>query len=525
MIKNFKKNDIAVVGLGCRFPGGITDIKSFAEVLFNGIDAITEIPQDRWSVEKFYSSGYLSGKSRAKWGGFIENPYHFDAQYFNLTPREVASMDPQQRILLEVFCEALQDANIPEEKIKGTNTGVYIGAFTLDHMVNEFSQSNWEAINAHTSTGAMMTLLANRISYLYDLTGPSLVLDTACSSSLVAIHLAAEAIKKGDCRQAVAGGVNIMINPSVFVAESKANMLSPRGRSRAFDEQADGYVRGEGAGLIVLKRLKDAIEEKDQIYAVIKSSAVNQDGRSAGQTVPNGLAQEQLIHLACQRAGIFSSDLQYVEAHGTGTPVGDPIEANAIGAAISRGRSSDNLCYIGSVKTNFGHTEAAAGVASFIKALVCLKYEKLPRLVHFKNANPGIDFEKLKLKPVTENVNWPKNDNDKPRLLGINCFGFGGTNSHVILSDFPGFSLTKDSQQSNKIYYLPVSAKNTEALYQSVKNMFDLVKSGIDSIDSICAGASLFRSQYEKRELFIGYTADDIATKMQSFLQSNSIFK
>ncbi len=524
-------DDIAIVGVGCRFPGNITDLESFSKTIFGGVDAITEIPEDRWSISKFYASEHVTGKARTKWGGFIENPYFFDYQYFNLTPREINSMDPQQRLLLEIFVEAIQDANIPEDKIKSTNTGVYIGAFTLDHMINELSQSNWDAINAHTSTGSMMTLLANRISYLFDLSGPSIAIDTACSSSLVAIHLAVEGIKNGDCTQAIAGGINLMLNPGVYIAESKANMLSPTGRSRSFDARADGYVRGEGAGIIILKRLEDAILEKNYVYAVIKGSAVNQDGRSSGQTVPNGAAQEKLIHLACKKAGISPAELQYVEAHGTGTPVGDPIEANAIGAVVSANRSVDNPCYIGSVKTNFGHTEAAAGVAALIKVLACLEQEKISKLVHFKSKNPQISFDDLRVKLVSENVDWPKIVS-KPRLAGINCFGFGGTNAHVILSDPPSEYLLEgnDCQRDfnvNNTYYLPISANDDNALYQAISNMLNMIKIGEHSFHSICSSAALFRSHYKKRELFFGSTVDDVTAQMHLFLEqwSSNIMK
>jgi acyl transferase domain-containing protein/NAD(P)-dependent dehydrogenase (short-subunit alcohol dehydrogenase family)/acyl carrier protein len=519
-----RTDDIAIVGIGCQFPGNITDLESFSKVIFDGVDAITEIPEDRWSISKFYAADHIAGKARTKWGGFIKNPYLFDYQYFNLTPREINSMDPQQRLLLEIFVEAIQDANIPEDKIKSTNTGVYIGAFTLDHMINELSQSNWEAINAHTSTGSMMTLLANRISYLFDLFGPSMVIDTACSSSLVAIHLAVEGIKNGDCDQAVAGGVNLMLNPGVYVAESKANMLSPTGRSRSFDVGADGYVRGEGAGLIVLKRLQDAILEKNYVYAVIKGSAINQDGRSSGQTVPNGVAQEKLIRLACQKAGISPAELQYVEAHGTGTPVGDPIEANAIGTVVSAGRSVDNPCYVGSVKTNFGHTEAAAGVAALIKVLACFEHEKISKLVHFKSKNPQINFDDLRVKLVTENIDWPRTTN-KPRLAGINCFGFGGTNAHVVLSDLPEHLFEKEDNYQrdsgvNNTYYLPISANDDRSLYQATNNMFNMIKNGKHSLYSICSSAALFRSHaYKKRELFFGNTIDDIIAQMHLFLE------
>jgi acyl transferase domain-containing protein/NAD(P)-dependent dehydrogenase (short-subunit alcohol dehydrogenase family) len=517
------EQDIAVVGVGCRFPGNVVDLQTYAELLYSGVDAISEIPDSRWSKQKFYSSKIVRGKSRSKWGGFINNPYHFDAAFFGLTPREVMSMDPQQRVLLEIFWESLEDANISERDIRGSRTGVYIGAFTVDHMLNETSHTNWELIDSYSATGSMMTLLANRISYLFDLTGPSVVVDTACSSSLVAVHLAAQGINSGDCERAVVGGISLMLNPAMYVAESKASMLSPTGRSKSFDELADGYVRGEGAGMVVLKKLQDAINDKDHIYAVIKSTAVNQDGKSSGQTVPNGFAQEQLMKIALERAGISAAELDYIEAHGTGTPVGDPIEANALGNVIAETRASNEYCYIGSVKANFGHTEAAAGVASLIKVITCMKYNKLPKLLHFQKANPNINFEVLKLKPVLNNVDWPRRE--KPRYVGINSFGFGGTNCHIVLSDYYMNSSAKsavvqNNERSDEALFLPVSAKSQNALYQAVSNLKELINSGQYPIKLICANAALLRTHHEIRKLFVG-NATTLIEDIQKFLDSH----
>lgn len=512
--------DIAIVGIGCRFPGGVSSPETFQELIFNGIDAITEVPEDRWSKQHFYAQEHVDGKARTKWGGFIDAPHQFDAPFFGYTPVEVASMDPQQRLLLEVFWESMEDAGINPYLLKGSNTGVFIGAFTLDHLINETSHSNWDSINAHTAPGSMMTLLSNRISYLFDLNGPSITLDTACSSSLIAVHLAVQSILNGECDSAVAGGVNLMLNPGITIAESKANMLSPTGRSRSFDSQADGYVRGEGAGLVVLKPLAQAVEEGDRIYAVIKGSATNQDGKGQGQTVPNGLAQQALVEKACAIAGIHPNEIQYVEAHGTGTPVGDPIEANALGNVLGKDRTAGDMCYLGSVKSNFGHTEAAAGVAGLIKTALCMKQGKLPKIVHFKQANAKIDFAELHLKPLTELSDWP--NSGKTKLAGVNSFGFGGSNCHIILGGAPELSATPGSSTPSQLK-LPISAKSETALKVLVERFIALLSKTQVSPAIVCANAARLRAHHEHRVVVTGKDQQALIHSLQAYLNADVV--
>jgi Polyketide synthase modules and related proteins len=516
------KKDVAIVGIGCRFPGEANSPKEFADLIFNGVDAISEVPEDRWNKEHFYSSEHALGKARTKWGGFIKQPYKFDAAFFGLTPVEVSSMDPQQRLLLEVFWESLEDAGLNPYEMKGSKTGVFIGAFTLDHLLNETSHTNWDALNSHTATGSMMTLLSNRISYLFDLVGPSITLDTACSSSLVAVHLAAKSILNGECHQAFAGGVNLMLNPGVTVAESKANMLSPTGRSRSFDAKADGYVRGEGAGLVLLKPLEQAITDGDRIYAVIKGSATNQDGKSSGQTVPNGQAQQTLVREACLDAKVSPASIQYVEAHGTGTPVGDPIEANALGNVLSEGRGDGDSCLIGSVKSNFGHTEAAAGVAGLIKTAVCMHYGELSPVVHFEKSNPKIDFASLKLTPVISRQPWPLSN--MPKLAGVNSFGFGGSNCHVVLEQAPVRKTPNSVQNGSNSqgYRLPISAKNEAALKAQCKNYIQCLQNEESDIAIICANASLLRAHLDQRLVVSASNKQEMIEQLNLYLNSTA---
>ncbi|HSK42243.1 MAG TPA: polyketide synthase, partial [Arenibaculum sp.] len=415
-------HDIAIVGMGCRFPAGAHDPESFWQNLVSGRDCITEVPGDRWNVESYYSpqSG-KTGKSRTKWGGFVDGVDLFDAEFFRISPREAALLDPQQRMLLEVCWEAFEDAGIVPSTLMGSKTGVYIGGFTLDYMLLQLGDADYRSVQPHTATGSMMTLLSNRLSYIFGLNGPSLSVDTACSSSLVAVHLACQSLRNGETKLALAGGVNALLTPSYTIAESSAGMLSPTGRSRSFDSRADGYVRGEGTGIVVLKRLSDAEADGDRIYAVIRATAVNQDGRSEGLTVPSGEAQVALMHEAYRKAGVAPADVHFVEAHGTGTPIGDPIEANAIGSVISVDRPAERKCYLGSVKTHIGHTEAAAGVAGLIKAALCLSKRELPPHLHFREANPKIDFAAHKLALPLEPTGLPA---EGTLLAGVNSFGF-----------------------------------------------------------------------------------------------------
>jgi hybrid polyketide synthase/nonribosomal peptide synthetase FtdB len=412
---------------------------SYWDFLAAGGDALVEIPGDRWLVDKFYAPGAsVPGMSRVRRGGFLTQPVdQFDAAFFGISPREADYIDPQQRLLLEVAWEALEDAGATLDKLSGSATGVFVGGFTLDYGQLQFSGAGKARTNlgAHTATGIVMTMFANRISHAFDLWGPSLTVDTACSSSLVAVHLACRSLWSGESTVALAGGVNLMLTPNFTIAASQGGFLSPTSRSQAFDAEADGYVRGEGAGLVVLKPLADAERDGDTIYAVIMGTAVTQDGHTNGITVPNGESQKVAVRNALKDAGISPASVAYVEAHGTGTPVGDPIEVNAIGEIYGANRPVDEKCLVASVKTNIGHLEAAAGIAALIKTALCVQHRQVPPHLHLSTLNPKIDLDRLGLKV-------PQECEPLPEIGGltraaVNSFGFGGTNAHAILEAAP----------------------------------------------------------------------------------------
>ena len=362
---------------------------------------------------------WLDGGDFPGWGGFVDDIDRFDAAFFNISPREAHHIDPQQRILLELAWEALEDGRIPPAKLQGRPVGVYMGIF-LDEYWDLQRYAAPSQVGMHTNTGGTLSIAANRISYFLDLKGPSLAVDTACSSSLTAVHLACRDIQAGTCTAALAGGANLLLTPQTTRGFEQAQMLSPDGRCRAFDQGANGYGRSDGAGIVVLKRLSEAVDDGDAIYAVIHGSAINQDGRSRGLTVPGQSAQEAVIEAAARAGGINAAQFAFVEAHGTGTPTGDPIEAMAIGRATGEGRATgDADCLIGSVKTNIGHTEAAAGVAGLIKAALSLKHGVLPPSLHFEKPNPDIAFEELGLKVATELVEPPRSGLCRRKFLWI----------------------------------------------------------------------------------------------------------
>tara|TARA_R110002049_G_scaffold4601_6_gene32873 strand:+ start:59422 stop:66123 length:6702 start_codon:yes stop_codon:yes gene_type:complete len=429
-------DDIAIIGIGCRFPGGADNPERYWDLLKSGTDAISETPADRWSLQKYYASGgSLPGKTQSKWGGYVDGIDQFDPQLFGISPREAASMDPQQRLLLEVTWRAFEDAGQRVENIAGSAVSVFTGISSFDYAVAGLSYQDRGVISPYSNTGGSSSIAANRISYCFDLRGPSVAVDTACSSSLVAVHMACESLKSGDCEMALAGGVNALILPDFYVAFSQLGVLSPDGRCKTFDARANGYVRSEGAGMVLMKPLRAAVRDGDSIYAVIRATALNQDGRTQGMTVPSQSAQETLLRSACQRGGVKPADIQYVEAHGTGTPVGDPIEANALASVLNHDRPADQPCWIGSVKTNIGHLEAGAGIASLIKVALSLKHQQIPAHLHFEQPNPQIDFQRLNLRVPRTTENW--NGVDGERLAGINGFGYGGANAHLLLQEAP----------------------------------------------------------------------------------------
>ncbi|MEV6971950.1 amino acid adenylation domain-containing protein [Kitasatospora sp. NPDC093806] len=430
------REKIAIIGIGCRLPGGAGDHRSFWQNLVDGKDCITETPRSRYDVATLGSRDKAKpGRLVGGRGGYIDGFDEFDPAFFGISGREADHMDPQQRKLLEVAWEALEDGGQRPAELAGREVGVYVGAFTLDYKIVQFSDLSFEGLAAHTATGTMMTMVSNRISHCFDFRGPSVSLDTACSSSLVAVHLAAQSLQRGEVDLALAGGTLLHIAPQYTIAETKGGFLSPQGRSRTFDAAADGYVRAEGVAVVALKRLSDALRDGDPIHAVVIGSGVNQDGRTNGITVPNPDAQVTLIERVCAEAGITPGDLQYVEAHGTSTPVGDPIEANALARALAVGRRPGDACYVGSVKTNIGHTESASGLAGLIKSALALKHRLIPPHINLERLNPAIDPATLPYRIPTEPTPWP--DHRGPARAGVNSFGFGGTNAHVLLEAAP----------------------------------------------------------------------------------------
>jgi phthiocerol/phenolphthiocerol synthesis type-I polyketide synthase B len=422
---------VAVVGIGCRFPGNVTGPQSLWEMLVNGGDAISEVPASRWDADAFYDPDPLTpGRMTTKWGGFIDDVAGFDAEFFGITPREAAAMDPQHRILLEVAWQALEHAGIAPDSLSGTRTGVMMGLSSIDYTI--VSVERRAEIDAYLSTGTPHCAAVGRISYLLGLRGPAVAVDTACSSSLVAVHLACQSLQLRESDLVLAGGVQLSLSPFASIALSKLSALSPVGRCKTFDASADGFVRGEGCGVVVLKRLTDAVRDNDRVLAVVRGSAVNQDGRSNGLTAPNALAQRDVINDALRAGDVAADTVNYVEAHGTGTILGDPIEFEALAATYGRG---DAPCALGSVKTNLGHLEAAAGIASFIKATLAVGHGHIPPNLHFKRWNPAIDASSTRFFVPTTGTHWPTKD--EPRRAAISSFGVSGTNAHLVVEQAP----------------------------------------------------------------------------------------
>ncbi|MFD8383037.1 type I polyketide synthase, partial [Streptomyces sp. NPDC059679] len=426
---------VAVIGMACRLPGAPSP-DAFSRLLRDGVDAITEVPADRWdATAHFAEEPSAPGKTNSRWGGFLDSVDTFDPAFFGISPREAVAMDPQQRLALELGWEALEDAGIVPTTLAGLPVGVFVGAIWDDYATLARRQG-LGAISQHTMTGLQRGIIANRLSYVLGLRGPSMTVDTGQSSSLVAVHLACESLRRGETALAVVGGVNLNLVPESAVSIAKFGGMSPDGRCFTFDARANGIVRGEGGGLVVLKRLSEAIADKDRIHCVIHGSAVNNDGGGDGLTAPDQSAQEEVVRQAYRNAGVRTADVQYVELHGTGTRLGDPIEARALGAVLGAGRPADDRLLVGSVKTNIGHLEGAAGIAGLIKAALAIRARELPPSLHFTTPNPDIPLDELRLEVNTEPSPWPSPD--RPLIAGISSFGVGGTNCHVVLAEWDG---------------------------------------------------------------------------------------
>jgi acyl transferase domain-containing protein/acyl carrier protein len=457
------REPLAIIGIGCRLPGGAHTAESYWNLLCSETDATRTVPETRWNADKYYDPNPAKvGKMVTRRGGFLDEIDQFDPQFFGISPREANLLDPQQRLLLQTTWEALEDGGISADGLAGAQVGVFVGGFTLDYQLlqNQGRTSRYR-FKTHSATGMMMTMLANRISFAFDFRGPSMTIDTACSSSLVAVHLAALSIWNGECDLALAGGVNVMIGPNTAIAESKSGFLSPDGRCKAFDDSADGYARGEGGAVVVIKPLEQARSDGDEIYAQILGTAVSQDGHTDGITVPSARAQEAAITTALRRAGIRPDEVGYVEAHGTGTPVGDPIEISALANALAADRSPTEPLLVGSVKTNIGHLEAGAGVAGLIKAALVLKHGYIPANLHLEALNSRIPVTDLSIEIPRTGCPFP---GDRRRVAGVNSFGFGGTNAHVVLAEPPATVPSSAREQRLPLALLPISARSEEAL-------------------------------------------------------------
>ena len=490
---NFKKaqpktEEIAIIGMECRFPKA-KNVRAFWQLLRDGVDAIASMSIDE-SRSKIFEN------KNNKRGGFLTGVDLFDAEFFGISGREAEQIDPQQRLLLEVGYSALENALIPTQNLAGTNTGVFIGISNYDYgRIQSLSNTN---PNIHFGTGNAFSIAANRLSYTLDLRGPSIAIDTACSSSLVAVHQACQSLRQGECNMALAGGVNLILSPDLTQTFSTAQMLADDDRCKTFDTDADGYVRGEGCGIIVLKRLEDAIRDRDNIQGVIKGSAVNQDGRSNGLTAPNGLSQQQVINRALSNAGVTAKEISYIEAHGTGTSLGDPIELNALKQVLSE-RTPEETCFVGSVKTNIGHTEAAAGIAGLIKVVLALQHPEIPPHLNFSTLNPHISLDDTPLEIPTELTPW----SNEIKLAGVSAFGFGGTNAHVVV----GESLNSvegegenDRLLERPLHLLTLSAKSEPALLALIQKYQEFLEAKTDiDIADICFNANTGRSHFQYR--------------------------
>ncbi|WP_379129602.1 type I polyketide synthase [Paenibacillus sp. sgz500958] len=507
---------VAIVGMGCRFPGSSNNVEQFWGILKSGKDAVTEIPENRWSIDEYYHSNkQVKGKSHSKRGGFIDRFDEFDAKFFGINAREADQIDPQQRQMLEIVWEALEDAGIKPSSISGSKTGVFIGGFTLDYKILQFADVS--QIGTHAAVGSMMTMLSNRISYIYNLMGPSLSIDTACSSSVVSIHEACKSLHNGECDLALAGGIELIYAPEYYVAESKGGFLSEDGRCKTFDATANGYVRGEGGGIVVLKPLDKALEDGDYVYAVVRESLVNQDGKTNGITVPNGEAQKMLLEDVYARAGISSEDVQYVELHGTGTALGDPIEVNAVGEFFGVNRTEDNRCIIASVKPNIGHLEAASGVASVIKAAMTLDRRQIVPHIGMKELNPAIELDKLKLRIPLENEAWPQDGRDP--IIGVNSFGFGGTNAHVILQGVSS-DRTYDGTVNEEVpQVLAITAKSEHSLKALAQEYSELLVGTKERLADICHSALFKREKFSKSLAVFGHSTEEMVRSLTEYNQ------
>jgi acyl transferase domain-containing protein len=519
-VENSRRDPIAVIGMACRFPGGADSPEAYWEMMLNRVDGISTVPDDRWDIETLFDADPdAPGKVSTRWGGFLPDVDQFDASFFGISPREAAGMDPQQRLLLEVAWEAFEDAGLTTEELSGSRTGVFVGAHSHSNDYYLLQALDPDEMDIYTGTGTSHSVFSGRLSYFLDLHGPNLSLDTACSSSLVAVHLAIQSLRSGESDLALAGGVNVMLTPHFTIVASRMHMMAADGRCKTFDSRADGFVRGEGCGAVVLKRLSDALKDGDPILAVIRGSAMNQDGRTNGLTAPNGLFQQQVIRQALDNAGVKPAQVSFVETHGTGTSLGDPIEVEALDAVYGQTQAGDLPCILGAVKSNLGHLEGAAGIAGLIKTVLALQHGNIPANLHFQQLNPHIQLSGSRLQIDSQEHIW--NTGSEHRFAGLSSFGWSGTNVHIILEEFhkedeaqsqPDAAVLRDSPS-----ILPVSGRSPEALHALSAAYQQFFSTSDFSLADICYSAATQRSHHEYRLAVVGHTHEEMAASLEAY--------
>lgn len=521
---------IAICGIGCRFAGGVNDVKSLWELLMSRQDAISEVPSNRWNAKAFYHKDPSHmGLTNSKWGGFVDGIDQFDPAFFGISEREAGYIDPQQRMLLEAVWESIEDGGYDLAKIRSLSPGVFVGIATIDYATQHVSPVGDGCGSPYAVTGTSHSIAANRISYSFDFDGPSYAIDTACSSSLIAVHLACESLLRGECRMAFAGGVNSLLLPSTFIGLSNMSALAPDGRCKAFDARANGFARGEGVGMVALRPLEDALADGDHVYGVILATGTNQDGATRGLAHPNEDAQVAVVQETIRRAGIQPDEIRYVEAHGTGTSVGDVVETASLGRSIGKGRNPEEACIIGSIKTNIGHLEAGAGIAGLIKCALILDKGVIPANLHFKNPNPKIDFAKLGLRVASDSEALPGIDDGTGPVLGVNSFGFGGSNSFALLGRPPEaaakVSVAGNSRPTPEAeQMLVLSARTADALRARASQFSDLLleEGEGNRLAAICRSAAFRQTHHNRRLAVHGTESKEIAAQLAKFAEEGS---
>ena len=510
---------IAIIGIGCRFPKAKSP-EAFWQLLYNGIDAISEVPSDRWNIDDYYSPDPNEpGKMSTRYGGFLEQVDQFDPSFFSISPREAERIDPHQRLVLEVSWEALENAGIVPATLAGTQTGVFVGCGNYDYGL--LLSKDLNQVTAYDGTGSTLGVSANRLSYSLDLRGPSLTVETACSSSLVALHLACQSLRNQETDTCLVGAVSLMLSPAQTITYSKARMMASDGRCKTFDASADGYVRGEGCGFVVIKRLQQAMADGDRIQAIIRGSALNQDGLSNGLTAPNGPSQQAVIRQALAAAQVNPQDISYVEAHGTGTSLGDPIEFKALKSVLMTDRTAAHPCWLGSVKTNIGHLEASAGMAGLLKVILSLKHKVIPPNLHLQQINPYITLGGTTFEMPSQPQSWTTVSGS--RYAGISSFGFGGTNAHFILEEAPSSETTREQTALFPSYLLPLSAKSQSALQTLAQQYADYLTTHPEvALQDLCGTASTRRSCFDYRLMVVADTREQLQQQLLNFAESTT---